>query len=165
MRTQRRTYLGIDNGVSGTLAILSTVNGLLYHGPMPVRKELSYTKEKKNISRVMTIALHALLESYVPKNHPCFAIIERPMVNPQRFTASLSAVRALEATLIVLEQLAIPHQYIDSREWQKAMLPTGLKGDALKPGAVDVARRLFPTTATKDADSILIAEYARRKGF
>ena len=108
-------------------------------------------------------------------------MIERPMVNPCRFTATVSAVRALEATLIVLEALAIPYEYIDSKEWQRELLPKGLwkakltktgrtvqKAESadLKFASIEVAKRLFPNAPTLkvgDADGMLIAEYARRK--
>lgn len=168
-----KTYIGIDNGVSGTFAVLDCFGGLITHQAMPTKSELSYTKEKKNINRIDVPGLRFLLDHYT-SGGPRLVVIERPMVNPGRFTASLSAVRALEAVLIVLEELELPHQYIDSREWQKALLPSGLKGPDLKVGATDVARRLFPAhfgsppglrkIKTVDADSLLIAEYARRKG-
>jgi len=95
-------------------------------------------------------------------NSGVFCLLERPMVNPGRFKATASALRALEATLIVLERLNIPFQYIDSKEWQRHLLPKGIEKDELKKAALDVARRLFPSVQTKDADSLLIAEYARR---
>jgi len=86
------------------------------------------------------------------------------MVNPGRFQASISAMRALEATLNVLEFLELPHQYIDSKEWQKVMLPSGLKGaDQMKKASQSIGKRLFPSiTCTPDADGLLIAEWARR---
>ena len=34
-------------------------------------------------------------------------VLERPMVNPSRFKASKSALRAYEATLIILELISI----------------------------------------------------------
>jgi hypothetical protein len=68
----------------------------------------------------------------------------------------------LEATEIVLEELQIPYQFIDSKEWQKVLLPSGLKGDQLKKAALDVAKRLFPKQEIVNADSLLIAEYCRR---
>jgi ribosome biogenesis protein Tsr3 len=90
------------------------------------------------------------------------------MVNPGRFTATISAVRALEATLIVLEELDIAYDYIDSKGWQKDLLPLGLKSsDQQKKASAEVGIRMFPQfkeliTKHKDADGILIAEWARR---
>jgi hypothetical protein len=89
-------------------------------------------------------------------------MIERPMVNPRRFKATVSALRALEATQIVLEINKVPFEFVDSKSWQKELLPHGLHGDELKSAACDIAKRMFAMNV-KDADSILIAEYCRRK--
>jgi hypothetical protein len=94
------------------------------------------------------------------------AYIERPMVNPTRFQATASALRALEATLIILEELKIPYIYVDSKEWQKDLLPKELKGEELKEASLNIGKRLFPKidfTGFKDADGLLIAEWGRRK--
>ena len=90
------------------------------------------------------------------------------MVNPKRWAASVSAIRALEATLIIVELLEIPYIYVDSKEWQRELLPKGCKGDALKTASKDIGCRLFPQHKEliikhKDADGILMAEYCRRK--
>ena len=73
----------------------------------------------------------------------------------------------LEATIIVLELLKIPFEYIDSKAWQRELLPKGLRKEELKKASLDVGRRLFPQidwTKFKDADGLLIAEWGRRKG-
>lgn len=134
---------------------------------LPTKKELSYTKEAKHITRVDTRELDSLFVSLKLK-HPGerFLVgLERPMVNSTRFNASLSAIRCLEATLIVLEVHEIAYEYIDSKEWQKVLLPKGLKGsDELKKASFDVGNRMFPhLRIKKDADGLLIAEYLRRK--
>lgn len=159
----KRTYLGFDNGVSGSLGIVpyTAINAQFYHAP--VFSQLNYQKEAKNVTRIDGVALHAIL---APVENG-FAILERPLVNPAMFSATLSAVRAMEATLVILETLRIPYIFIDSKEWQKAMLPEGVKGDALKTASHDVGCRLFPEFRSMfqkqgDADGILIAEYARR---
>jgi hypothetical protein len=86
------------------------------------------------------------------------------MVNPGRFFASMSAMRALESTLIVLELHNIPFVYLDSKEWQQVLLPKSLKKDDLKKASLDIGKRLFPKLPLKgDADGILIAEYLKRK--
>lgn len=161
-----RMYIGIDNGVSGTIGWSGNLhNGESCFGqiPMPVRRELSYTKEKKHINRVLFSELKQVLYN-CSNSYNALVLIERPMVNSTRFNASLSAIRCLESTLIALEELNLPHQYIDSRQWQSIMLPKGLKGsDQLKKASIDIGRRLFPSVVCKpDADGILIAEWARR---
>lgn len=154
-----KTYIGIDNGVSGAIGIVNGVRTEWW--PMPVRKELSYTKAKKWINRVNINHLKFYVEGITDE---ALALIERPMVNPGRFQATLSAVRCLEATLIVLEECSIPFQYVDSKQWQKDMLPSGLEGDELKAASLEIGRRMWPTIKFKpDADAMLMAEWGRRK--
>lgn len=164
--------IGIDNGTSGAITIMED-GKIVLHRNTPIFNQQSYTKEKNRISRVMTSALKIWLEdSGCVEIDKVKCYIERPMINPMRFKASISAARALEATLIVLEELGIPYEYIDSKEWQKELLPPSLVGKKkktdkdkkdLKQVALDIARRLFPKTNIVNADSILIAEYCRRK--
>lgn len=163
------TFIGFDNGVTsegiGVISSDPSCPPILYK--LPVKKELSYTKEAKNISRINFEDLCSIIEEVYnnTKDKSLLAGLERPMVNGARFNASLSAVRALEATLIVLEKYKIPYQYIDSKEWQKELLPKGLKGtDQLKQASLDIGKRLFPNLKLKkDADGLLIAEYLKRK--
>lgn len=169
-------FIGIDNGVSGSIGIVNDKSSVYL--PMPIKKSLSYTKQKAFFNRVDTIEL---LDILMPlRENACFCILERPMVNPGRFQATVSALRALEATLIVIEEAKIPYRYIDSKEWQRAMFPQGLwtvkkdkrgrphmKADPieLKLASLEIGKRLFPQinfTGCDDADGLLIAEYARR---
>ena len=158
-----KVYIGIDNGVSGTIGMTNGKRQKFFH--TPIFNTLNYQKTKvKHINRVHVGELQAILQS--ASERQCYAVIERPFVNPKMFNSSISAVRALEATLIVLEYLKIPFQYIDSKQWQKQMLPKGLKGrDELKPASLDIVRRMFPNIDLKgfdDGDGLLMAEYARR---
>lgn len=156
-------YIGVDNGVSGSIGIVLW-DGCYSFSHTPVKKELSYTKEKQWISRVDYSALMELLTA--PKDD-VFVAIERPMINPMRFKASMSACRSLEATLLAVEAKGFPYIYLDSKEWQKAMLPSGLEGDELKKASLDIGKRTFPNIdwkKFKDADGLLIAEYCKRKG-
>ena len=163
------TYIGFDNGVTseGIGVITTAREASLYK--LPIKRELSYTKEAKHINRV---DYSALLNLFIKIRTACIDAgghvlvgIERPMVNSARFSASMSAIRCLEATLIAVEEVGFSYQYVDSKEWQKLLLPKGLKGsDELKKASFDVGKRLFPTLAIKkDADGLLIAEYLRRK--
>ena len=157
-----KVYIGIDNGVSGSIGWTDGIH--FGQTKTPVFKEQNYTKKKGNISRINHIEVMKLFSKII-KGSGCFAVIERPMVNPGRFAATISAVRSLESTLIILESLAIPYQYIDSKEWQKDILPKGIKGsDKLKVAGKTIAKRLFPSVECKpDADGILMAEWARRQ--
>lgn len=161
-----RTYVGIDNGVTGSIGIIRPDGNSEFH-KTPIFMEQNYTKKKDNISRIDTHKLKELLETC----DDAFILIERPMVNPKRLKASFSALRALEATLVTIELLEIPYLYIDSKEWQKTLLPSGVRGSVdLKKASVDIGKRLFPLhkefiQKNKDADGILIAEYGKRQRY
>lgn len=153
-------YIGIDNGVTGSIGIVDEEKSEFYH--TPTKRELSYTKKKQFIRRIDWEKLRRILFGREVK----IIGLERPLVNSKMFASTQSAMRSLEATLIIIETLELPYRYIDSREWQKAMLPSGLKGaDELKKASLDIGKRLFPQHADKfkkDADGILIAEHLRR---
>lgn len=155
-----KTFVGIDNGVSGAITIISENNAIILHEKTPVKKCLNYTKKKAFHNRVSFKHLANILKI---AGNDTFCMIERPMINPGRWVASVSAMRCLEATEIILEELQIPYQFIDSKEWQKELLPSGLVKDELKRAADSVAKRLFPKQTIYNSDSILIAEYCLRK--
>jgi hypothetical protein len=158
-----KTYIGIDNGVSGTIGIINEEETSFFK--VPTKSEQNYTKKKGNVTRINGPELIDTLNG-IPNP---MALIERPMVNPTRFKATTSALRALEAVLLVLEALEIPYQYIDSKEWQRELLPKGIKGTPeLKKASKDIGCRLFPQYKELiekhgDADGLLISEYCRRK--
>lgn len=156
-----KIYAGCDNGTTGAIALIG--DDILEYYKTPVVRQLNYTKKKAYINRLDVNLFRSILE---PHKDNIIVLLERPLVNPTRFKATISAVRCLEATIIVLEELDIPYQYIDSKQWQKELLPSGLNGAELKTASRDIAKRLFPTLKDhfkKDGDSILIAEFARRK--
>ena len=157
-----KTYIGIDNGVTGSIGLVGDFGAEFYFTPS--KKEQDYTKRKKGISRIQVLEMNAILK----RHKPSMAIMERPLVNSKMFTATESALRAHEATLIILEANKIPHMFVDSGDWQKVMLPKGCKGkENLKKASLDIGCRLFPQfremfEKQKDADGMLIAEWARR---
>jgi hypothetical protein len=165
-----KTYIGIDNGSTGSIGIIDHTGKKDFFN-IPTFVEQNYTKTKQNITRIdfkeFNNILHEI-KSIRCFNYECLALLERPMVNPKRFHATTSALRALEATLIALELNHIAFQYLDSKQWQKQMLPQGIKGsDEQKKASLDMGIRLFPEFKNeiiehKDADGILIAEWARR---
>jgi hypothetical protein len=160
-----RIWIGTDNGISGSLGIIPE-GGEATWFPMPTFSTLKYTKEKKYVTRIHVPRLLEILAHYHSGTMRPIGILERPMVNPMMFQSTCSALRAHEATLIAFETLGIPYQFEDSKKWQKMLLPHGLKGASeLKRASLEVGRRLFPHLSPKgDADSLLIAEYARRSG-
>lgn len=159
-----RVYIGIDNGVSGSIGVVGDdFKPALFH--TPTKSEQSYTKTKQLITRVDRSKLFEILNNYGCDLYSSFIVLERPMVNPGRFKASMSAIRCLEVTLTVVEQLKIPYQYCDSKEWQKVLIPAGIDKGLLKKVSLEIGKRLFPNIDFKgftDADGLLMAEWARR---
>lgn len=155
-------YIGIDNGVTGSVTILDDSGNLVFHEDTPAQSTLDYQKSKATfISRIDASKLRLMLNKTV--GHDKLALLERPMINSLRFKSSISAARCLEATLIVLEDLSIPYRYIDSKEWQGIMLPAGTAKERLKLASDCVCKRLYPNlTLTKagNGDSVLMARYA-----
>ena len=166
-----KIYCGCDNGTTGTIACVGECGSHFIE--TPIIKEQSYTKAKKIISRIDHLSLKQWFldimgTAYKPSD--IIVAIERPMINPMRFQASVSAARSLESTLIAVEHLGFTRIYVDSRQWQKKLLPQGCKGKELKKASMDIGCRLYPGGPTeqiirkhKDADALLIAEWARRE--
>lgn len=160
-------YVACDNGISGSFAWVNedcSESGVM---TTPTFSEQDYTIKKQNVTRVDFKAVFAWFNENKLNGSTARIVMERPFVNPMMFRATLSAIRAWEAMLIAIHDLQLPRIVIDSKKWQKAMLPAGCKGAELKKASVQVGCRLFPDHADwivsqKDADSLLIAEYARR---
>jgi hypothetical protein len=164
-----KAWLAIDNGTTGSVAFI-TDEGKVRFGPVPTKFEQNYTKSKQNITRIDGNELYRwildslqLIPLFTLEKDRCLVLLERPLVNPRRFKQTLNAHRAFEATLIIVESLLLPFQYIDSKEWQRTMLPADCED--LKRSSLEVGNRFFPqfqNSKCKDRDSLLMAEYARR---
>jgi hypothetical protein len=157
--------IGVDNGTSGSIGVINCVTGKTYFIKTPSFSSQNYTKKKGNISRIKHDELYNFLAQF--KEYKCHVLLERPLVNPARFSATISGVRALESTLIVIEQLKYSYEYTDSKLFQRMLLPIGSTKEQLKIDSMTIGKRLFPEHETlitkhKDADGILIAEYGRR---
>lgn len=160
-----KTYIGIDNGVTGSIAIIHDSGTEFYKTPVFLQQD--YTKKKQNLNRLDSTKFCEILSKHKDN---AFVLLERPMVNQERFRQSLSAVRCLESTICCLELLKIPFQFIDSKEWQKFFFPKGYEKGETKRLSGEVSSRLFPHLTEhikkqKDGDALLIAEYAKRRGF
>ena len=164
-----KIYIGQDNGTTGTLSIFVPGKPVIFL-ETPCIKIQDYTKAKNIISRIDVKKYYELLQSNIPKGEEwnSMALLERPLVNPKFWKATISAVRCYESQITVLETLGIPYSVIDSKEWQKQLLPSGISGTPeLKAASVDVGCRLFPYHSDlikkhKDADGLLIGLYALR---
>lgn len=160
-------YVAVDNGVSGSFAWVNedcAESGVM---TTPTFVEQDYTLKKQNVTRVDFKQIFAWFNENKLNGSTARIVMERPFVNPMMFRATLSAIRAWEATLIAICDLQLPRIIIDSKKWQKAMLPSGCKGPELKVASVQVGCRLFPDHSDwirdqGDADSLLLAEFARR---
>lgn len=158
-----KIYIGIDNGTSGTISVLGEDIEPIFM-KVPIKVEQNYTKSKQDVTRLDAKAFRELLEVY--NTNDVTIIMERPMINPTLFKASISAARCFEAELVVIELLQLRHMYVDSKDWQRLLLPKGTKGtNELKKASLDIGNRLFPQFEEhkhKDRDSLLMAEYGRR---
>lgn len=163
-----KLFIGLDNGVtSGGIAFLGKTSTF---EKLPIKKKCrDYTKEVKYITRVNNAVFKQVLSKQIDFHEvgskDILVGVERPMINLARFKASMSAIRCFESVLIVLEDLFLDYQVVDSKEWQKVLLPKNTEGtDALKFESKKLGIKMFPHLSKffkKDADSILIAEYLR----
>lgn len=146
-------WCGIDNGVTGSIGFVNGIEGHLFK--TPVFKDRYYTKKDKFATRINFDKLCELIQRF----SPTLVAIERPMINPSRFQASISAARAMEATIIALDSLKIKYIFVDSKDWQK-ILP---EGDT-KEQSLAYAKKVYPNidyAKFKDADGLLIADYVQ----
>ena len=153
--------IGIDNGVSGSVAVVRG-NVLLAFEPMPVKRVLHWGKAGKFRNRVHLASLRGMLMEHGVDCDDCRAIVERPMVNPQMFQSSLSAVAALEAVEIALETLGIGYEVVDSRAWQRRYLGEVKGSKDLKAASLARGVQMFPSFADAirrhgDADAVFLA--------
>lgn len=167
----KRAVIGIDNGTSGTIGCIlveddnSTVNVLTL---TPTKTEQNYTKKANNIKRLNYDAFLKLLMECKKRTRNIMIYMERPFTGTFTNTAILAA-RCFEAQLIAIEYAEIPYRIIDSKEWQKDMLPKGIKGSAaLKKASADIGTRLLPSEAALikkhgDADGFLIALWGTKQ--
>lgn len=159
-----KIYCGLDNGVSGSIGFVGE-DIYPFFVKTPTKKEQDYTKSKKNITRLDYSAFMNLFSSY--NRNDIVVLMERPLVNPSKFTATTSALRCHEAELIMIETMGLKYMFIDSKEWQKELLPKGIVGsEEQKKASLDIGNRLFPMFDDfkhPDRDGLLIAEYGRRK--
>jgi hypothetical protein len=155
--------IAFDNGTSANGIAVMGPQGYLKYLKLPIKNELSYTKEEHHITRIDSPSLEKLItELNLPKT--TLAVLERPMINPMRFRASISAVRCLEAELILIEKMGFRLEYVDSKQWQRILLPNIEGSDELKKASLELGKKLFPNLRLKkDADSLLIAYWATHR--
>jgi hypothetical protein len=157
--------VAFDNGVSANGIALFGPEGLVKYEKLPIKNELSYTKEEHYITRIDYPGLRKLLLGWNLPSGSTQVVMERAMINPARFRASMSAMRCLEAELIVIEELGWDVDYIDSKVWQHSVLPDAQGSNELKQASLELGKKLFPQfKLKKDADPLLIGYYWVNKG-
>lgn len=156
-----RIYLGVDNGASGSIGIITHDEAFIVTTPTKVQQD--YTKKKQNITRLDFDKFYDLLDSFPF----CFVGLERPMVNATRFKASISGIRIFEAQIVAIERLKIPYIVLDSKAWQKEFFPEKYESGKTKELSNQVGMRIFPklVNPAKDYDAILIAQFLKLKQY
>ena len=161
-----KTVIFIDNGNTGSMGWYGEAGSGFCM--VPVKTRMSHHVKPHKIKAVDGPALSCIISDIIKNTgHGGEGVIvcrERPMINPKRWKASLSASRSDEAETIVLEAAGIPFIYVDSKTWQHGTLPSsgtkGVTSSTLKAESMAEGLRLFPEFSTlikkhKDADGIL----------
>lgn len=175
--------IGMDNGSTGTICSWIIGTNQIDFKQTPSKRECNYQKQINYIDRLNHEQIKSWLKNNIKKTQKLYKreiriiiIIERPMVNPQRFDASLNAVRAFQSLLVILQQLNIKYLTIDSKQWQhyffgKDTSFMDLKFESLKMG-INVFNQIQPSGFIQmidiirnhgDADALLITKYAIEK--
>lgn len=164
-----KLYVGIDNGVTGSIGAVRHDGTDAIQMKTPVFSQQTYTKKKRNLHRIDRPALKGLLAMFKrmadEDGHEIKIVMEAPMINPRKFSASISAARAFEATLTVLEDMELPFETIPAVQWQKVIFPRGTVEKDTKKLSNQMGNMLYPgknSDGHDDYDGLMIAEYARR---
>lgn len=161
-----KTVIFIDNGNTGSMGWYGEAgSGFCL---VPVKTRMSHHVKPHKIKAVDGAALSCIISDIIQQaGHGGEGVIvcrERPMINPKRWKASLSASRSDEAETIALEAAGVPFIYVDSKTWQHGTLPSsgtkGVTSSTLKAESMAEGLRLFPEFSAlikkhKDADGIL----------
>lgn len=163
-----RLYIGIDPGLSGAVAAISSSGRLLAVHDTPAMPVLKSGGGKRNTYLVP--AMCRLLRDVAESGSSSFAAIEYQASRPgQGAPATFSQGYGYGLWCMALSALEIPFEIVNPRTWKKDMrIPVG----ADKSASLLMASQLFPhaelTTVRGRkldgrAEAILIAEFIRRK--
>lgn len=157
-------YIGIDNGLTGGLCMLSD-----HPGP-PIAMCVMPTRGKSKGNEVDVQAVDDWICRNANGNYVT-VVIETPGKHSPGVQALTSMWDSYGSLRAICEVRGYRHHRITPQRWQKIMLPACAKGDT-KPAALAMARRLWPDEkwlATPRCskphdgmiDAALIAEFAR----
>lgn len=165
--TPYRGVLFFDNGTTGTVGWMG-YRGMSKMVEVPTKKRASFHKNPRATTVIDIKELERIICNWMDWGYTepgaVIAYRERPMINPKRWLASLSAIRADEAETIMLEQMGIKYQYVDSKAWQRHILPSsgkaGTTSEILKAESKEIGLKMFRSLSDiiekhGDADGIL----------
>lgn len=162
--------IGIDNGQSGSIGII-TPSATTFCAT-PTQDYLHYGKKGSISQRLDRAALHKMIWGACPllpnsvtqvDASAVRVYIERPF-SGKFMNAALPAHRFFEATIIVMEDLGLGYEVVDSGPWQKAMLGNVSGSAELKKASKLRGLQMYPQfkdfiNKHKDADGLLIARH------
>lgn len=185
---------GLDNGTTGTLSCIASFEREIISIDFCKtfsKIEMDYQKELNFIARIDWLNLKNWFDKVLKKLKRIYntkynkkeedlkiaVVLERPMINCERFKQSKNAARAFESTLIVLEMLGLNEKYliIDSKKWQHYFFGITVNIDLKKSSKNEGIKFLNNMNSKKykdyidmisrhgDADSLLISRWAFEK--
>ena len=159
--------IGVDPGLDGAIAILDDTDVAVY--VMPTLKHPGGRGRTIDTQRIVEIVETAV--STPSEWHHVFIEAQRPM--PKQGVRSMFTVgKGVGVLEGVCAALRVPFEFVEARQWQKAMFAGTPHGDP-KAAAILKARQLYPDVSllASDrcskphdglADSLLIATYGKR---
>ena len=155
-----KTYVGIDNGVTGSIGWIAPPNAIGSIVRTPVKKVRAHTKQVAYYNRVDHISLCNLFGFIFSFSDEVIFNLEIPFTAPDRAKQSMSAFFAFEATRVCIEQESIKFpikkyelRYTTAPQWRKKL-------QLQKGQELDFVKEKFPNVAQlnyKDYDGLLIA--------
>ena len=166
-RRKYDTFVGIDNGSTGSIGIIQPEHDAIYM-PMPTISEVDFHKDQEHmVTRVNHPVLETIICNFDPEK--TYVTLERPLYNNRMFAQSMSAARAFESVLILLDKYQITRETIDSTQWQNMFFPGNRKSrdkGITKAMSNKYGKIYFPDLdimGLKDYDGILIAKFCQMK--
>ena len=166
-----KLVIGLDNGATGTICSIIPQHKYLDFIQTPSKVSLDYPKEIQYINRIDINELSKWIKKNIKKAEKFYkqpiksiVIMQRPMVNPQRFKQSGHALRALEATIITLENLGIDYIIIDSKKWQHYFFGKNTTIIDLKSQSMKKGLQILDNYKIKAKDKEVISKIIKKHG-
>lgn len=149
-------FIGIDPGSKGAVTVLDEKSNVI------LLEDIPFLKSEKEMD-IPTFS--DMINDYILEEHHC--ILEKCQYTPAiRGSGAFTFGKTIGYTECALLLLKVSHELVRPQLWKKEFSLIGKD----KTGSIEVAKRLFPSVATKliktkdgRAESLLIAEYCRRK--